>query len=120
MTAKKQKPVLGRDAILAAAKNRKTRDVEIERLGGSIRIREMSTAEMMAYRKEVAEMDNAEAGMHLVARCWVDEDGALLFSGESALADLGSLPMEVLNEVSTAVVEVNGIGDKAEQEAGKD
>lgn len=100
---------LTREAALAAAKRRKVRDVQVERLGGVARLRELSTREMMAFRKEYAGKDNEEAGMALLALCWVGEDDEPLFSGESGLEALGDFPTAVLNELSEAVVEVNGI-----------
>lgn len=113
--------VLNKDQVLAAVTaNRKAKDVHVERLGGTVRIREMSTAEMLDFRKRTREMEDEESGMFLVSLCWVDEDGARMFDGDNALEEMGALPVEVLNELSAVVLQVNGIGQDAEQEAGKD
>lgn len=100
---------LTREAALAAAKRRKVQDVHVERLGGVARLRELSTREMMDFRKSQEGKDNEEAGIALLALCWVGEDDAPLFPGEDGLVALGEFPTAVLNELSEAVVEVNGI-----------
>jgi hypothetical protein len=110
--------LLSKEQILAAAANRKTRDVEVERFGGSVRLRELSTGEMLRFRKETADKTDEEAGLELLARCWVDEAGARMFEGTGAMEALGSIPVEVLNALTPAVLAVNGLGAKAEEEAG--
>lgn len=113
------KKILTRAEILAAAANRKTVDVESDRLGGSVRLRELTTAEMFAFRRETKEVDGEESGLHLLAKCWVDESGERCFDGNEGLDALGSMPVEVLNELVDAVLEVNGIGEQAAEAAEK-
>lgn len=111
--------ILTKEQILAASKNRKVQEIELERFGGSVRIREMSTAEILAFRKETRDAEEEEGALHLLVHCWVDEDDARVFSGPDAIAEVAEIPLDVLNELTTAVLEVNGMGKGAVEEAGK-
>lgn len=109
------------EQVLAASKNRKTVDVQIEREGWeSVRLQELSTAEMMAYRRETKGGDEEEAGLQLLARCWVDDAGERLFAGADALQGLGCVPIDVLQSLTKAVLQVNGLNEQAVEEAGND
>jgi hypothetical protein len=108
-----------REQVLAASKRRKTIEVEIEREGWeSVRLRELSTAEMFAFRKETKDLDEEDSGLHLLARCWVGDDDAPLFVGSEGVGALGLVPMEVLSQLTDAVLEVNGLGEKSVDTAG--
>jgi hypothetical protein len=112
--------LLTRDEILAAAKaTLKVEEVEVKRLGGAVRLKELTTTEMFAFRKETKKLDDEQAGLHLVARCWLGEDDKSLFSGEDGVKDLGALPLGVLEELTHAVLRVNGLGEKAAEAAEK-
>lgn len=112
---------LTREQILAAAKaTRKVSEIEVERLGGSVRLRELTTAEMFDFRKATKKKDDEEAGLYLLAACWVDEDDRPLFAGDDGFTALGSLPLGILEDLTTVVLEVNGLGQKAVEEAGND
>lgn len=110
---------LTRESALAAAKRRRVQEVEVERLGGTARIRELSTREMMDFRAAMKDSDSDEAGIALLALCWVGEDDQPLFPGKEGLDALGEFPTAVLNELSGAVVEVNGIKTESVEAAEK-
>jgi hypothetical protein len=110
---------MNREQVLAASKRRNIKEVKIEREGWDVvRLRELSVAEMFAFRKETKDQDDEAVGIALLARCWVGDDDAPLFAGEEGQADLGAIPVDVLSQLGTAVLEVNGLGEKAQESAG--
>lgn len=115
----KKAAVLSRDAVLTASARRKTVDVAVPRLGGAVRLRELTTAEMFAYRESTKDMGNDQSALHLLTLCWIDESGARLFDGEGAVESLGAIPVEVLNALSGPLLAVNGLGEDAVEAAEK-
>lgn len=113
------KQILSKEQILASSAKRKTEDVDIERLGGAVRLRELSSAEMFAFRRETKDVPDEESALHLVARCWVDGEGNRVFDGEGAIEAISSIPVRVLNELTQAVLSVNGLGSEAVEVAEK-
>lgn len=102
----------------------KVREVEIPALGGAIRIRALTGGELVAYQAEVtahekAGKDPGEMAAVLISRCWIGDDDAPLFAGESGLAEVNSFGGDVLQEVTAAVMELNGVSAAQIEEAAK-
>lgn len=112
----------GRDKILAAAASLKTIEVDVPRLGGKVRLREMG-----AYEKGLLEdlLNGEPADSRLPnARAFyimcsvVDDEGNLLF-GKADLPALNRLPGLDASILCDKITELSLIGSKAIEDAAK-
>lgn len=105
----------------AAARRRKTKDVEVEGVG-VVRLRALSAGEAQAFQADVKKAekdgrDSEELAFSLIARSWVNESGGLLFEESEGIAVAKSLDPESYNALAKAVLELNGLSAKAVEEA---
>lgn len=105
----------------AAARRRKTKDVEVEGVG-VVRLRALSAGEAQAFQAEVKKAekegrDSEELAFALIARSWVNESGAPLFGESEGVEVAKSLDPEIYNTLAKAVLELNGLSAKAVEEA---
>lgn len=91
----KSKLPLGLDQVLKASKRRCV-DVDVPRLGGSVRLREPSAADVARIEETAADASDFRQGAELLALCWVGEDNQRLFVGDEGIAALEEMPVEVL------------------------
>jgi len=114
---------LDRSAILAAAQNVKTREVDVPELGGSVFVRGLSSKEWDAHQAstriydglEQVGIDEGNITARLMVRCIVDEDGKRILEDSDAPA-FGDLPIAVVNKVAEAVFDLSGMTEKAQAE----
>ena len=109
--------LIDKDAILAA-QDIKSEDVEVPEWGGSVRVRELSAADLLGFwdacRDGEGELVRERVQPALLARAVVGEDGAPLFTD----ADVGELMRKsarIIGRVSDAAQKLNGIGQEAEE-----
>lgn len=116
-------PISAREFREAAARKRKTVDVEIEGVG-SVRLRALSAGDAHRFQAEVqkAEKDgNDPEGLafSLIARSWVDENNGPWLPEDEGVELAKSLDPETYRVVASAVLELNGLDKKAVEEAVK-
>lgn len=107
----------------AAARRRKTRDVEVEGVG-VIRLRALSAGDAQAFQSEVkkaaaAGKDQEELAFTLIARSWVGEHGELWMPEADGEAFARSLDPTIYNQLAKEVLALNGLGEKAIEDAEK-
>lgn len=107
----------------AAAKRRKTVDVEVEGVG-VVRLRALSAgdAQQFQYRAQKAQKEGEnveELGFNLVARSWIGEDGNLLMPEDEGVEFAKSLPTDDFNVLAGATLKLNGLADDAVDDAVK-
>jgi hypothetical protein len=111
----------------AAAKRRKTVDVEIDGLG-TVRLRALSAGDAQQFQTDVRKAkadgkNEEELAFSLIARSWIDDAGQLLFppdeKGEltEGIAVAKSLDPTDYNIVATAVLRLNGLSAEAVKDA---
>lgn len=107
---------LGKKEILSAADAR-YEDVDVPEWGGTVRVKAMSGRKKDAFEasvttvrrngNKVLQLPNLEnVRAKLLARCLVDEDGALIF-GEDDIAELGSKSSAALDRVVDVAKRLN-------------
>jgi len=117
-------PLLTKEQILAAS-DIKTKTVKVPEWGGEVSIKTMSGAERDGFEAamfgEGGKRKATNFRASLVARCLVDESGALMFS-EKDVAALGEKSAKALDRVFSVAQKLNGISaeDVAEMEKNSD
>lgn len=111
------------DFRAAAARRRKTTDVEIEGMG-VVRLRALSAGDAQQFQADVRKAasdgrDQEELAFALIARSWVGEDGDLWVPEADGVALARSLDPETYNTLVKAVLALNGLSEKAIEEAEK-
>ena len=111
------------DFKAAAAKRRKTVDAEIEGVG-SVRLRALSAGDATQFQQDVRKAtanggSTEELVFVLIARSWIGEDGELWFPDEEGVAVAKSLDPETFNAIAKEVLKLNGLDEKAVEEAEK-
>ncbi len=111
-------PISGADFKAAAAKRRKTADVDLDGLG-TVRIRALSAGDAQRFQSEVKKAGHdAEAmAFTLIARSWINEDGEPLFEEAEGVAVAQSLDPADYNALAKAVLTLNGLNEKAVDDA---
>lgn len=113
--------LLSRDSLLAATQP-PAEDVEIEALGGTVRVRGMTGVERDAFeascfvgrgRKREFNMTNLRAKM--VAFCCVDGDNQRLFTDADAAA-LGAIRADILDKLFAVAQRLSGMRDEDVEE----
>lgn len=107
----------------AAAKRRKTVDVEVEGLG-TVRLRALSAGDAQQFQTDVkkakADGENEEElAFRMIARSWIGEDGALWFTEAEGVDVARSLDPETYNTIAKAVLKLNGLAEGAVDDAAK-
>jgi hypothetical protein len=106
------------------APKRKTRDVHVPGLGGEVRLRAMTAGEAMATRRAAEKIGadaDAELSPGLIVDSWVDGTGKPMWAGdrEAGIAFVHELSPQDFNALASAVLELNGAGAAALEEAEK-
>lgn len=107
----------------AAAKRRKTADVEVEGVG-TVRLRALSAgdAQQFQFRVQAAEKageDAEELAFALIARSWIGEDGEPLLPEAEGIELAKSLDPGVYNELASETLKLNGMDSDAIEAAAK-
>lgn len=117
-------PLGPQDFREAAARRRKTKDVELEGFG-TVRLRGLSAGEAVRFQGDVKKAaangeNEEELSFTLIARSLVGEDGDLLFPDEAdGVALLRTLDTESFNALAKAVLSLNGMDKHAVENAEK-
>lgn len=109
--------LLTRDSILKA-QDVATKDVQVAAWGGSIRVRSMTVAERNEFARRASGAEAASTSAWLVSILAVDDAGKALFTPDDVKA-LEGRSFKALDAVVNAILEVNGIGEKAVEAAAK-
>ena len=107
----------------AAAKRRKTKDVEVPGCG-MVRLRTLSAGDAQQFQAEVkkcaAAGEDAEGlAFSLIARSWIGADGDLWLPEEEGIVLAKSLDPETYNVVAKEVLKLNGLSGDAVDSAVK-
>lgn len=107
------------DFKAAAARRRKTVDVELD--GLTVRLRALSAGDAVRFQSEVrkAGEDGEALSFTLIARSWIGEDGELLMPEEEGEAFARTLDADTFTKLAKAVLALNGLSEKAIEEAEK-
>lgn len=107
--------VIDKSAILAA-QDIKTEDVDTPEWGGSVRVRELSAADLLGFwdscRDAEGELIRDRVQPALLARAVVGEDGAPLFT-DNDVSGLMSKSAAVVGRLFVVAKKLNGIGQEA-------
>jgi hypothetical protein len=111
------------DALRAAARRRRTQDVEVPGVG-TVRIVAMSAGAIHQFRHQTqkhqqAGKDPEELGFLLIAQSWVDEEGNPLLPVEEGEQVARELDSAAYNALASAVLKLNGMDPDAVDEAVK-
>lgn len=111
-------PISGADFKAAAAKRRKTADLDLDGLG-TVRLRALSAGDAQRFQSEIKKAgDDAEAmAFTLIARSWVGEDGDPLFPEAEGVEVAQSLDPKDYNALARAVLVLNGMNADAVEES---
>lgn len=108
--------LLSKEAILAAD-DRQVRDVPVPEWGGEVRMRGMTGRERDAYEASIIDQRGGErkvilanARAKLVAKCAIDEAGALMFTPDDVRA-LGGKSAVALERLFDAARELSGMAE---------
>lgn len=117
-------PLSAEEVRAAAARLRKTEDVNVEEMGGAVRLRSLSAGDIVRLEFEkkqalLAGKDVEEIAFEYVARSWVDHQGEPLFPLEEGIAVARSLDEKPYATLVRAVLRLNGITDTAVEDAKK-
>lgn len=111
---------LSRDAILTV-EDRKTSEVEVPEWGGTVRIRELSAAEVERMGFGVATPDGKTdlrraEGLMVRVIAWgvIDEDGKQLFTKRDVEA-LGQKSHRAADRVADAIMKLTGLSEEEEE-----
>lgn len=111
-------PLLTAEQIKAeTAKRRKSEEIEVEELGGSVRLLELMAGDLIRLQRDGR--DEGEVAFEYVARSWVTEANEPLLPIEEGVAVAKSLSNDAYATILTAVLRLNGIGKQAIEEASK-
>lgn len=107
----------------AAAKRRKTADVEVPEVG-TVRLRALSAGDAQRFQFQVqkavkAGEDPEELAFLLIARSWVGEDGEPLMPEDEGVEVAKSLDPDVYNAIAAETLKLNGMSSDAVEEAAK-
>lgn len=91
--------MLTREQIQEKVSASRFTDVEIESLGGGVRLRKLSYAEVRASREK------PDPDAYLIAQCVCGDDSSPIFTPD----ELGDLPPEVIQELAEKAAEWNGL-----------
>jgi hypothetical protein len=98
---------LTRDQVFALRASLPTEDVEVPELGGTIRIRLLTLAEVQAILQiPKTPAENAKMYVPIVEKSCVNEDGTQMFVGED-VKQIGSLPWGVIEAIVKAAMRHN-------------
>lgn len=106
--------LLNRSAVLGAV-DVKTKDIDVPEWGGAVRVRTMTLAERKEFARRAGE-DEGSVGAWLVAKLVVDEAGGAMFKEED-IAALEGRNWHAMQAVVAAILDVNGMSEKAADEA---
>jgi hypothetical protein len=118
--------VIGKEGLRAIKP--RTVDVEVPELGGSIRLRRLSSREFgeLAEAEEAAKVDgkaSPAAGIALlgdvVARTWIDEQGVQVVTDDEGRAAIMEWPLDVLERANKAVGAISGRSENPVKDAEK-
>jgi hypothetical protein len=118
--------LLSREDILKAD-DLDTRDVDVPEWGGMVRVRELSgtardeydASKLQRQADGSFDVNLANQRAKLAARCIVGDDGEPLFN-ELDIGRLGQKSAAALERVCQVAAELSGLGEQAEDDAGKD
>ena len=108
----------------AAAKRRKTKDVEIEGVG-AVRLRALSAAGLQQFQHDVGEYQRQgknveELAFPLIAKSLVGEDGDLFYPDEDAgIAEARALDPATFSVLTDECLALNGLNATAVDDAAK-
>jgi len=99
--------------LLLATSARKSKDVFVERLGGSVKIVEFSAGVRGDLEVEYKEnrLNFSTLRFHLILRSVVDPDGKGIFTTAEEVAE--TLPYDVANDLCSEIMELNGMKQEA-------
>lgn len=88
-------------------------DVEVEELGGTVKVRRLTGAEQLevdkAQFKAAKDKEHFDMTLECLAKSLCDEDGEPLFPGDQGVKDLGKLPEAVIQKLNLAVTVINRV-----------
>lgn len=99
--------LLNREAILGAA-DVKTTDVEVPEWGGTVRVRNMTTAEQEEFSRRANAGESSSTAAWLISRVAIDESGNPIFKPEDVAALDKKSPVAT-GRVVSAIIQVNRI-----------
>lgn len=107
----------------AARRRAKTKDVTIPDIG-VVRLRSLSAGDAIAFQGEVkrakaAGQDENELTFPFIARSWIGDDGEPLFPEADGIAFAKTLDPETFAELAKEALKLNGLDDKAVDDAAK-
>lgn len=113
----------------AAAKRRKTKDVDVSEFPefaecGTIRLRALSAWDLVQFQNDVtkAEADGKsteEAAFGALAKSWVGEDNSLLFPEAEGVTEAQSLDPKLYEKLTKDLLILNGLSAEAVEDAAK-
>lgn len=111
------------DFKVAAAKRRKTLTVDVEGLG-AFKLRALSAGDAQRFQADVkkaqADGQDPEAlAFALIARSWIDEDGGPWMPEAEGIDAARSLDPDAYGVLAKAVLKLNGLDEKAIEDAEK-
>lgn len=106
-------PLTATEIRAAAEKRRKVEEVEVDELGGTVRLRALSAADWLrgefeTRQSEAQGRDPEEVAFGYIARSWIDENGELLFPLEEGIALVRTLDGATYSRLLKAVLRLNG------------
>jgi hypothetical protein len=107
---------MDRESMLAVRP--KTEPLDVPEWGGTVYVRQLNGAELVAWSEASTDAPTAEKGTGLLVRCLVDAAGVRLFKEEDAAA-LVELPGGLVNRLCGVANDVNGLTEKAKASAEK-
>lgn len=120
----KKNNILGKDAFMQASRNLKRELVELEELGGSVWVRELSGKQLLEYNEKIQELQKGNPELTasnslelislMVSLAACDEDGNLLFS-QDEVKQLMDNSFNVLVKLSTKAMELSGLGNAVKE-----
>jgi hypothetical protein len=99
------------------AKRRRFDEVEVEELGGSVRLLALTAGDLIHLQSLRSE--SRATSFEYVARSWVSESNDPLFPIEEGVAVAKSLSDEVYARILKAVLRLNGVAEDAIEQAEK-
>lgn len=114
-------PISAAEFRAAAARKRKTVEVEIEGVG-AVRLRAQSAGDAQRFQSEVKKAeaegrDYEELAFALIARSWVDENNEPWMPEDEGVELARSLDPETFTAVVKAVLVLNGLAENAVETA---
>jgi hypothetical protein len=115
---------LTKEQILAAT-DRRTVEIEVPELGGTVHLRQMGALDYHHSRKRHAGVDWDDAvcvtyyALSFLQGCWLDPATGGLMFGPDELDRIGSIGPEVIDRLFAAALELHGVRAQAAEDTEK-